>query len=241
MNTKRPFDEVTSCSEAKKPKTKNFEVKNNCPNEELEREMKLLNISFPIDVEEIKEKKILHEASEKGYVHVVKELLKLKLNVDDKDDDEVTALHLASENGHATIVADLLAHGANPELQNGEVCSEYCEDGHGTNALHLATYHGHVEVVKELLKYKPDLSKLNNKHYNALQIACDEEHVEIVKSLLANGADVNGNGFSDRDIELPIFITVLNGNVAILKELLKYGADPLKIFRHAEYESARRD
>ena len=228
MNTKRPFDEVTSCSEAKKPKTINCGVMNNCPNEELEREMKLLNISFPIDLEEIKEKKIFHEASEKGYVHVVKELLKLKMNVDDKDDDEVTALHLASENGHASIVAELLAHGANPELQNGDVCRNchYC--GSGTNALHLASEYGHVEVAKELLKYKPDLSKKGGRHYNALQIACDEEHVEIVKLLLANGADVKGNGFSDRDIELPIFITTKNGNLAIFKELLKYGADPFE-------------
>ena len=240
MNSKRSSDEVT-CSEAKETKTINYEARNNCHDEELEKEVKLLNISFPLDLEEIKEKKILHEASQMGYIHVVKELLKHKLNVDDKDDDENTALHLASENGHATIVAKLLAHGANIELPNGEVCSEYCEDGHGTNALHIATHYGHVEVVKELLKYKPDLSKLGSRHYTGLQIACDEEHVEIVKLLLANGADVNGNGFSDRDIELPMFITVLNGNVAILKEFLKYGADPLKIFRHAEYESARRD
>ena len=117
MNTKRPSDEVTSCPEAKKTKIMNFGVMNNRSNEELEREMELLNITFPLDLEELKEKKILHEASEKGYVHVVKELLKHKLNVDDKNDDEVTALHLASENGHATIVAELLAHGATPDLQ----------------------------------------------------------------------------------------------------------------------------
>ena len=226
MNSKRSSDEVT-CSEAKETKTINYEARNNCHDEELEKEVKLLNISFPLDLEEIKEKKILHEASQMGYIHVVKELLKHKLNVDDKDDDENTALHLASENGHATIVAELLAHGANIELPNEDVCNTCNNCGGGTNALHLATYHGHIEVVKELLKYNPDLSKVNGEsHHNALQIACKKEHVDIVKELLANGANVKEIDHFSQDF--PILIAAEKGNLAILKELVKYGADPFE-------------
>ena len=230
MSSKRSSNAVTFGSEAKKAKSP--EGTNNCVNEELEKEIKSLEISFPINLKEIKKKKILHKAAKNGYTNVVKELLKYNLKVDGRNQFESTALHLASENGHASIVKELLAHGANVDLQNRDCCNSY-HDGveckSGTNALHLACENGHLEVVKELLKFDPDLSEGDYNHCTALQLACFGGYLDIVKELLSNGANVNDNHFDDCASELPISIAALEGNCEIFKELMKYGADPFKI------------
>ena len=232
MSSKRPSNEVIFGSESKKTKAKNSENSNKCINEELEKEIKSLEISFPINLKEIKKKKTLHKASKNGYVNVVRELLKCRIKVDERNQFESTALHLASENGHASIVKELLTYGANVDLQNRDCCNSY-HDGveckSGTNALHLACENGHLEVVKELLKFDPDLSEGDYNHCTALQLACFGGYLDIVKELLSNGANVNDNHFDDCASELPISIAALEGNCEIFKELMKYGADPFKI------------
>ena len=229
MNGKRQLEEDTNESNTKKAKVQISNDKDIHISEEMEKEIKLLNINYPINLEEIKAKKILHKASRNDCVNVLLEVLKLnKLTINERDLNGSTPLHLAAQNGHTRIVAELLAHGADIELPKGNKYTKFRCQIHncGTSALHLASEYGHVEVLKELLKYKPDLSKGDKRHYNALQIACKKGHLDIVKELLLNGANILENHFEPE--LLPIFIAVSKNNFPIFEELIKHGADPFQ-------------
>ena len=123
MNRKRLLEEDTNELDTKKAKVQIFNNKDNCINEEMEKELKLLDINYPIDLEEIKAKKFFHKASKYGCINVLRELLKHNLDVNDRNLNGFTALHLAAVNGHAIIVAELLVHKADIELQNGNGCT----------------------------------------------------------------------------------------------------------------------
>ena len=227
MNSKRLLEEDTNELDTKKAKVQISNNKDICISEEMEKELKLLEINYPIDLEEIKAKKIFHKASRNDCVNVLLEVLELnKLNINKRDWNGSTPLHLAAQNGHARSVAELLAHGADIELPIGNKFTEFRCQVHncGTSALHLASKYGHVEVIKELLKYKPNLSQRDQEHYTALQIACEEGHLEVVKELLRSGANIHENHLETE--LLPIFIAVFKKNFPIFKELLEHGADP---------------
>ena len=200
---------------------------------ELAEEMQFLEISFPMNLKEIKKKKILQIASLHGCLKVVKEILKHRVDINDNSYYQSTALHIASRNGDEKIVAELLAHGAKIELRNGESCFHQ-EDGiecdSGTTALHMACHEGHIEVVKEILKFAPNLSQVDDGHYNALQLACSSKHLDIVKELISNGANANET-FTNDDYDKPIYIAASEecGDVEIFKELMKHGANPFQL------------
>ena len=228
MNRKRLLEEDTNEFDTKKAKVQISNDNDICISEEMEKELKLLDINYPIDLEEeIKAKKILHKASRNECVNVLLKILKLnKLNINERDWHGFTPLHLAAKNGHTRSVVELLAHGADIELPKGNRYTKFRCQVHncGTSALHLASKYGHVGVVKELLKYKPDLSQRDETHYTALQIACEEGHLEVVKELLRSGANIHENHLETE--LLPIFIAVFKKNFPIFKELLERGADP---------------
>ena len=229
MNGKRQLEEDTNESNTKKAKVQISNDKDIRISEEMEKEIKLLHINYPINLEEIKAKKILHKASRNECVNVLLKILKLnKLNINERDWHGFTPLHLAAKNGHTRSVVELLAHGADIELPKGNRYTKFRCQVHncGTSALHLASKYGHVGVVKELLKYKPDLSQRDETHYTALQIACEEGHVDVVKELLRSGANIHENHLETE--LLPIFIAVFKKNFPIFKELIERGADPYK-------------
>ena len=124
MNRKRLLEEDTNELDTKKAKVQ-ISDKDICISKEMKKEIKLLNIKYPIDLEEIKAKKIIHEASRIGCVNVVKELLKNNIDMNDRDLNGSTPLHLAAQYGHARIVAKLLAHGADIDLPKGNKYTKF--------------------------------------------------------------------------------------------------------------------
>ncbi|XP_011502231.1 PREDICTED: tonsoku-like protein isoform X2 [Ceratosolen solmsi marchali] len=80
---------------------------------------KLLEEQHPTDVRDHCGWTPLHEASNHGYVDIVRQLVHAGANVNDPGGtncDGVTALHDAAANGHTAVVQLLLDNGANPNL-----------------------------------------------------------------------------------------------------------------------------
>lgn len=154
----------------------------------------------------------LYTAAEKGYLDIVKELLKYSSQetLTKKNRSGFDPLHIAAFQGHHAIVQVLLDHdpglsktigpsNATPlisaatkgytEVVN-ELLSKDCglleiSKSNGKNALHLAGRQGHVEVVKALLTKDPQLARRTDKKgQTALHMAVKGQNCEVVKLLL---------------------------------------------------------
>ena len=181
-----------------------------------------------------KDPNALHEAIKNNQVTIVKKLLEEGTNVDPKDEDGDTPLFKAVKDAkHLDIIKELLKYGADPMAKEPEA---------GGYAIHLACgYLGQkaarIEVVEELLKHGADV---NAKAYHGQQpldlISCwvqvtddtDEdliaESVKFTKFLLENGANVNAN--TKMKPTTALYWAVQRGNLPVVQELLKNGADP---------------
>jgi ankyrin repeat protein len=124
----------------------------------------------------------LYIASEKGYVEVVRMLVKggVDMNKSSKWDDGATPLIIASQNGHVEVVRALVEGGADMDKAN---------DG-GWTPLYVASLHGHVEVVRVLVEAGADKDKVADGGVTPLYIASEEGHVDVVRVLLEHGADI---------------------------------------------------
>lgn len=128
-------------------------------------------------------KTILHLASQKGYLEIVKYLVDEKsvdLNVQDKFGS--TCLHIASKCGHLEIVRYLVdKEGVDLNLQ----------DIKGLTCLHMASERGYLGIVKCLVnKEGMDLNVQDLFGYTCLHFASERGHLEIVTYLTENLADV---------------------------------------------------
>jgi ankyrin repeat protein/serine/threonine protein kinase len=158
--------------------------------------------------------KELLEASEKGDVEKVKELLKEGANINAKNKFGYTPLHVVADRGHIEIVKLLIEHGADVNAKDNIF---------GHTPLHKAAYNGHIEIVKLLIEHGADV---NAKDIiigvTPLHYAAYKAHIEIVKLLIEHGADVNAKdtvGFT------PLHDAAGVGYINVVKLLIEHGAD----------------
>ena len=169
--------------------------------------------------------KALHLAVQNGHSEVVKELLKYHPELNSPGgtrSEDISPLQLACYHGYYDIAIDLLQNGAKVD-----------PDPEGFSPLHFAS---RLDVVKELLKQgaDPNRKKYPDDDKNPLACAMEgtEENIDIVIELLNHGADqyywseIVGQKFTS------LHCAISKGYVRIVKELLKYKANPnLKSYR----------
>jgi ankyrin repeat protein len=93
----------------------------------------------------------LIRASEKGYIKVVRELLKKGADVRSKNYHGSSALMRASFNGHIDVVRALLENAFIKE-PNRFVQKVEVKDNRGYTALIYASRNGHIKIVKMIVK-----------------------------------------------------------------------------------------
>src|SRR5262249_25146861 len=160
----------------------------------------------------------IHIAAKHGYDELIRRLLKYKPDLTLRTGVEVRnqqALSLAAREGHVKTVELLLAAGA--PIDNGEF---------GEMPLHLAARQGHLGVIDVLLKHGADVNA--TRLGTPLQCAVWGRQLEAAKRLLVSRADANATA-DTTDSSRPLHTAAMNGDLAIVKLLLEYGAkvDPV--------------
>ncbi|MFO1040940.1 MAG: ankyrin repeat domain-containing protein [Planctomycetaceae bacterium] len=141
----------------------------------------------------------------------------LGLSTETTDDSEMTPLLWAAWNGDTEIVRMLLTRGANLE-QTGRK---------GETALMKAAYHGHTDIVQLLRERGARLDRADDDGQTALIRAAGLQHPSTVEVLIQPGSTpaaacdlTDINGFT------ALTFASIAGHDAIVKQLLKQGADP---------------
>ena len=131
-------------------------------------------------------------ACDKGYLEVVRELLKHKdIEVNKADNFGRSPLCIACENGYLEIVKELLKH-ENIDVNKADGHEPYSdlEEFGRKFPLYIACDKNNLELVRELLKHKNiDINKTNIGGISALELAFESSDPEIVKLLLENGSN----------------------------------------------------
>ncbi|KAM3268416.1 ankyrin repeat-containing protein ITN1 isoform X1 [Capsicum chacoense] len=174
----------------------------------------------------------LFTAAAKGYLEVLKELLKYcnKETLTKKNRSGFDPLHIAASQGHHGIVQLLLDHDTGLSKTFGP-----------SNATPLITAasRGHIAVVNELLSKDCSLLEISRSNgKNALHLAARQGHVEIVKALLdrdpqlARRTDKKGQTalhMAVKGISCEVVILLLQADAAIVMLPDKFGNTALHI------------
>ncbi len=154
----------------------------------------------------------LHLAAEQGKTKVIEILLDNGALIDHQAGMLIwTSLHRATVGNHKDSVEILLDKGAQVNLQDRDGCSP----------LYITADSGNSEIAKILLMHKAQIDLVHKSGYSPLWIAVEKNHGEIVQLLLNNGAQAN---LKVRGCTL-LHRALLLGNLPIMKQLLKEGAD----------------
>ena len=104
----------------------------------------MMKQKFPIDLKDSAGKTILHYASEKGLLNVVKRAVARKANINMQTPEGWSPLHLASVNSHFPVIEFLVSKKANVNIKDKE----------GVTPLYFAVGSGNKHAVALLLKSK---------------------------------------------------------------------------------------
>ncbi|MDE0152187.1 MAG: ankyrin repeat domain-containing protein [Bdellovibrionales bacterium] len=104
----------------------------------------MMKKKFPINLKDSSGKTILHYASEKGLLDVVKQVFGRKPNINMQTPEGWTPLHLASVNSHFPVIEFLVNQGADVNIKDKE----------GVTPLYFAVGSGNKHAVALLLKSK---------------------------------------------------------------------------------------
>lgn len=130
--------------------------------------------------------------------------------------DHKTPVMIAAEHGYGPVVKLLASEGADIR-QSDELFG---------SALNLAASNGHYDAVKHLIEKGVDLETPSFIDYSPLMQATAGGHLEVVNLLLQSGCDPNSNtGSWVHDAKNSLMIAARDGNIEIVKTLLKYKAD----------------
>lgn len=157
-------------------------------------------------------KESLLEASRKGDIREVKEILEKGLDPNAKDEEGSSALHLALIGLHREVAIYLLKKGADPNLKDNE----------GWTPLHIASFHKNESMAKLLLKHGADPNAVDIYGRTPLHFVARHGVLKTVKLLFEYGArpDVkNKNGWS------PLHLVSIRGHLEMAKLFLENGAN----------------
>jgi len=158
----------------------------------------------------------LYEASKKGNLEKVTELINNGADVNKMTTKGFFSLYIASQEGHTDVVEKLLESGADVNKMTTN----------GIFSLYIASQEGHTDVVKKLLESGADVNKTTTHGFFSLYVASQKGHTDVVKKLLASGADVNKmttTGF------FSLYIASHEGHTNVVEKLLASGADVNKM------------
>ncbi|CAF3712259.1 unnamed protein product [Rotaria sp. Silwood1] len=179
---------------------------------------------------------LLHCASKKGYIDLVRWLVEEhSANLDIVDANLNSALHLAAYGGHNSVVEYLLNRGANPLLEN-RWCMTAEEEGsfHGNKIINLFEsmrkrdmFQMAIDGIDWWFKYyfgDNSLNKVNDEGKSLLYIACSYGQTSVAKWLLDQGADIDKKLLREPE-STPLHGAVYHGHISTVDLLLSHGAD----------------
>ena len=153
----------------------------------------------------------LHIASARGFVDIVKILIRTGSMINQLDDFGHSSLHFACKYGFIEIVQILLKAGA---LVN------QC-DKSGRSSLSIACIFGNTETVKLLIAAGAYVNEIDDHGTSTIGHASNIGHLEIVMILIAAGAKVNTTAY---DGITPLHIASIRRHVEVIKVLIEAGA-----------------
>jgi ankyrin repeat protein len=162
-------------------------------------------------------------ALDRGFVNIVKELLRRGANVNVDKPYSNAPLHNAIRNGYPEIVKQLCLAGADVN---------YVTMKDGYTALMSATDKNCLETLKELCKRGAHLDARHSGTTTALLKACMSGNIDIAMELIRAGADVN---LADYGGETPLLWAVKWGHLGLVKELCYAGANLNATVTHDSY------
>ncbi|KAK1666043.1 hypothetical protein QYE76_054202 [Lolium multiflorum] len=146
----------------------------------------------------------------RGDENLLHQLLKRNLDPNESDQDGRTALHISASMGNEQCVKLLLEFGADPNARDSE----------GKVPLWEALYAKHDTVVQQLVNGGADLSLGDTGLYCC--IAIEQNNIELLEEILNRIPDANR---PSKDGNIPLHRAVCDGNVEMVKLLLKHRAD----------------
>lgn len=169
----------------------------------------------------------LELASEKGYLKLVKKLIKKGADVNFREEGDIDALYYAVEsekNYHLEVVKELLNAGADTDIIYGT------KEENKYNILNVAIIgRCNLEKVKLLTEHGADINYSNFEYGPVIAVAVSQECIDIVKYLVSQGVDpamtyTNGYSYSGKSYSL-LNAAVGNKTTEIAEYLIEQGAD----------------
>lgn len=155
------------------------------------------------------------EGWRKPNTRFVKRVLGGKSSLDSVDKDGRSALLYSTYYQNTLVLESLISMGADIDLPNG----------YGTTPLIMACVNRNTAAIKNLLDAGANASLLNNFGRNCLHISVRNSDALLAQELIDSGIDVNSVG-TDPEHETALSFAAHTGDAAIVKILLKAGADP---------------
>ena len=147
-----------------------------------------------------------------GHIDTVRILLEASASLDLKITTGETPLFMATQHGHTDVIEILLDSGASPNI---------CADD-GASPLLMAAQKGNINDVRLLVNAAADLELATEMQGTPLSIAIRNNYANTAMFLMESGADVNF--ILEDDGSTPLYLSVENNNLALVKKLLKAGA-----------------
>lgn len=186
-------------------------------------ELLMVLLEFGADLKSINNfsiEKAISEATVKGHFNMVKYYYPMLIDIHTIYIKEKTLLHSAVEAGRGQIVKFLLSKGANLELDKDNYL------------LHMACKTHFADIVKTLLGYKPGWIELLNSHNETPLLTAARSmysgNFKAIEYLIKKGAQVNVSSIVTSSYT-PLHYAAEKGDIAIIRLLLEYGANPLLI------------
>ena len=159
-----------------------------------------------------KGRNLLECAAGRGYIDIVKALLKAGALVDHEDQNKNTPLYMASSKGYQEIVNLLASKSRHLDQQ----------DDRGVTALYIASKNGHTDVVEALQSAGANLDLTTHTGETALWTASYKGHTRTVDLLVRSGACID---LADEHDITPLLISCHSGHIDVVNLLLNGGAD----------------